>query len=187
MNSEQKLSSEESLAIITEMIATARGSIKGSSFYFILWGIVISLANFAHFYLMEFTDFHSPFWVWLVTIPAWIGSMWYGIRKGRSANASTYSGSLIMWTWLAFTFTILIIIFSGKFFMILPSLIMIVAAIPTFLTGLIIKFKPLIIGGSLFWILGPIGLMLDSPAAMVISGIAMIVGYLIPGILLNRS
>ncbi len=187
MSSEQKLSGEESLAIITEMIEKARGSIKGSAFHFILWGIVIALANFLHFYLMQYTDFHSPHLVWLITIPAWIASLWYGLTKGKKSNASTYSGNLIMWAWLSFSFTILILIFSGKFFMILASLIMIIAAIPTFLTGLIIKFKPLMFGGSLFWILGPIGLTLEPTQALLISGIGMIVGYLIPGILLQKS
>ena len=47
---EQNISPEESLQIITGMIGKAKSNFaRGGSFYFLLWGSVIALADFGHF------------------------------------------------------------------------------------------------------------------------------------------
>lgn len=187
MKSEEKLTNEESLAIISKMINTAKGNIKGSSFHFLLWGWVIAIGNLGHFYLIKHTSYEQPYMIWLITIPAWIISMVYGYKKSKSARVKTYSDGLIMWVWLSFTFSIVIMIGSGQFGEMIPGLILLFAGMAAFLTGLILKFKPLILGGSSFWIFAVICFMVSPLYSLLVSAVAVIVGYLIPGYILKRS
>ena len=181
------LSSEESLEIITSMIQTAKGNVKGSSFYFLLWGWVVVLADLGHFYLMEFTSYQHPYIVWLIAIPAWIVSWVYGYKTSETGSVRTYSDGLIMWCWAAFTFSIVVIIFSGKFGTLIPPIILVFTGFATFMSGLILKFKPLILGGSSFWIFAPMAFYVTPSYALLVSAVAIVVGYMIPGYMLRSA
>lgn len=187
MKPQEKLSNEESLAIISQMIQTAKGNVKGSSFHFLLWGWVAAIGNLGHFYLIKYTTFEQPYMIWLISIPAWIISMLYGYRQSKDSKVRTYSDGLIMWVWLSFTFSIVIMIASGQFGELIPALILLFAGMAAFLTGLILKFRPLILGGSSFWIFAVISFMVSPLYSSLVSAVAVIVGYLIPGYILKKS
>lgn len=187
MKQQEALTNQESLEIITKMIHTAKGNIKGNSFQFLLWGWVVALGNIGQYCIAELTSYQHPYMIWLITIPAWIISFGYGARKAKEARVKTYGNSLIMWVWLAFLFSLLILIFSGQFGELIPALILIIAGICTFITGCILKFKPLIFGGSSFWVFSAIILGTDYSYATLISAVAIVVGYLIPGYILKKS
>lgn len=187
MNSEKSLTNQESLELITKMIQTAKGNIKGNSFQFLLWGWVVVIGNIGQYLISIFTDYHYPYMIWLITIPAWIISFGYGFRKAKEAKVKTYGGSLVMWVWLSFLFSLILVIFSGQFGELIPSLILIMAGMCTFITGCIIKFKPLIFGASTFWIFAALILFLGYSYAPLISALAVFIGYLIPGYILKKS
>lgn len=187
MTKEKHLTNEESLSIITGMINQAKGNIKGSSFHFLLWGWVIAIGNLGHFALIHFLQFERPYYIWLITIPAWIISMIYGYKQSKEARVKTYSDGLILWIWLSFTFSAVIIIFSGKFGSTIPVLMLLLAGMSTFMTGLILKFKPLIVGGSSFWIFAVISFLVGPLYSLPVSALAVVVGYLIPGYKLRNA
>jgi hypothetical protein len=59
--------------------------------------------------------------------------------------------------------------------------------LPTFLTGQIMRFRPLQFGGVLFWVTGIAMLVLHSAlATLVLYCASMLLGYIVPGILLKR-
>ncbi|ELR70902.1 hypothetical protein C900_03337 [Fulvivirga imtechensis AK7] len=182
------LTSEESLQIIAKMIKTAQGNFRDGSFYFIFWGWIAAVASLAQFYLTIFTDFNAPYLVWLIGIPGWIITMLYGYRQSKRETVKTYSDTLIMWTWIGFTFSILVVIFAGRHinYQITP-LIMLFVGLCTFISGLIIRFKPLIIGGSSFWIFTPITFYLPMEYSSLIMAIAILFGYLIPAYILKKQ
>ena len=187
MEQEKSLSNEESLKIITQMIHTAQGSFQGVSFHFLLWGWVVAAANLAQYYLAQFTNYEHPYMVWLISIPAGIVSMIYGIRSKSKMTVVTYSGSLIKWIWMAFGICLIIVIFSQAFGPTIPAIILLITGFATFTSGLIIKFKPLIVGGSAFWIFAVIALSVDYSYSPLISAVAIIVGYLVPGYMLKKQ
>lgn len=187
MNKETELTSEESLKIISKMIKTAQGNVREGSFYFLFWGWIVVIACLGHFYLDYFTDFKQPYMVWLVTIPGWVVTMIYAYKQSGKERVKTYSDSILMWVWLGFMFSILIIIFGGSYFNYrITVLIMIFAGFATFVSGIIIRFKPLIIGGSSFWILAPISLVAGIIYAPLLMALGIVAGYLIPGYMLKK-
>lgn len=188
MENEKELTSTESLEIITRMIRQTKGNAKEGSFYFLFWGWIVIIASLGHFYLDQFTSFEHPYAVWLISIPGWIITMIYSFKQAGKQKVRTYSDSLIMWTWLAFLFSMLVVIFGGSYFNFhITALILLFSGMATFITGIIIRFNPLIIGGSSFWIFSPIALYLGTGYAPLVMAIAVIVGYLIPGYLLRKT
>ena len=61
------------------------------------------------------------------------------------------------------------------------------AAIGTLASGLVMKFKPLTIGGILFFISAIVSIYVPDDYKVLLQGATIIVGYLIPGYLLKSS
>ena len=191
MNQEtENLSGNQSLEIITAMINTAKGDIGQSSFHFLLWGWVILIANLGHYLLQEVAHYEAPFLVWLITIPAAIASFIYGYRRGRSAKVQSHFSRIYVYTWLAFAISLviaLVFLASEERQYILNPMILILAAFATFITGISLKFKPLIIGSILFWIFAIVSLIIYNPYQYLISALAVLTGYLIPGYMIRKK
>ncbi|MBI5011116.1 MAG: hypothetical protein HZB98_16005, partial [Bacteroidia bacterium] len=99
----------------------------------------------------------------------------------------TYADRLYMWVWMGFlaSFLVLFIIHSKNLGTISPYILMIVG-FATFVSGFIIKFKPLIIGSIIFWIIAVIVSFADPSIAPFGMPAAVIAGYLIPGYMLKN-
>jgi hypothetical protein len=186
-NSEENLSAQQSLDIITSMIRQAQGRVSGNSFYFLLWGWCITAANFGMYSLMKFTDYPYPYAVWLITIPAWIATMIYGFRQGRTERAPSHLERINMWLWMGMGISIFpICLFGSLLNWNINPIILLMAASATFTSGIIIRFKPLLFGGVSFWILGAISFLVPQQEQYLVGGIAIILGYLVPGYLLKN-
>jgi hypothetical protein len=187
-NEEKLMTGEESLKIITEMINKTKMNIRQSSFHLLLWGWLIFFCSLTEYLLFKFTDFASPWYVWFLVVPGVFVSMIYGFTKGRKENVWTYATTIYVWTWIGFMFSaiVLSIIMWGKMETIAP-LILTLAAIPAFISGFIIKFRPLIIGAATFWIFALVAHFGGHEIAPLAVPAAMLTGYLIPGYLLRRK
>ena len=187
-NQTENISGAQSLEIIKDMIRRAQGNIRGSGFHFLLWGWVTVLANLAQFGLAKYTDYPYPFIVWLVVLPTFLVSFVYGYRRTKTAGVKTYSEDIIMWVWISIFITVLIISFLGfKINFMISPLVMLAIAPATFITGRIIKFKPLLFGGVTFWVAGIICFLVSYEEMMLVSAFAIAIGYLIPGYMLKRA
>jgi len=187
-NEEKMLSGEESLKIITDMINKTKVNIRQSSFHLLFWGWLIFACSLSEYLLWKLTDFASPWYVWFFVIPGVFVSLIYGFTTGRKAKVHTYAEMLYTWTWMAFLFASLVLfILLSKEMQYFPPFILTIAAIPTFLSGIIIKFRPLIIGGITFWIFALIAHFGGREIASLAVPVAMLTGYLIPGYILKRK
>ncbi len=187
-NEEKFMTGEESLKVITAMINKTRVNVIQSSFHLLFWGWLIFVSSLSEFLLWKFTDFASPWYVWFFVIPGVFVSMIYGFTKGRKASLHTYAEGIYVWIWMAFLIAslVLVVIHSSNMESFAPY-ILLLAAIPTFLSGIVLKFRPLIWGGVSFWIFA-LAAHFGGPT---VSGLAMpaatITGYLIPGYLLRKK
>jgi hypothetical protein len=187
-NEEKLMTGEESLKIITEMINKTKMNIRQSSFHLLFWGWLIFFCSLTEYLLFKFTDFATPWYVWFLVIPGVFVSMIYGFVKGRKESVWTYATTIYVWTWIGFMFSaiVLSVIMWGKMETIAP-LILTLAAIPAFISGFIIKFRPLIIGAVTFWIFALVAHFGGHDIAPLAVPAAMLTGYLIPGYLLRRK
>jgi hypothetical protein len=187
-NTEKMMTGEESLRIITEMINRTKVNISMGSFHLLFWGWLIFACSLSEYLLYKFTDFSNAWYVWFFVIPGVFVSMIYGFVTGRKAKVHTYADMLYMWTWMGFlaAATVLFIIISKHMETVAPF-ILTLAAMPTFISGFIIRFKPLIFGGITFWILALIAHFAGPSVAPLAVPVAMLTGYLIPGYLLRKK
>lgn len=184
---EKQMTAQESLALITAMIHQAKTGIRQKSFYFLLWGWVVALA-FLGGYVLLMTGYEKPYLVWFITIPAGILSFYYGFRIRRESGVATQLEAIMMWAWVAFVVTIVIfIVFSREVNYHLNALILLVSAIPTFVSGTILRFRPMILGAIVFWIAGTICFLVPYDWQLLVGGVAVTLGYLVPGYLLKRG
>jgi hypothetical protein len=114
--------------------------------------------------------------------------MIYGFINGRKAKFHTYADMLYMWTWMGFLIAgiVLFIVQSDRLENVTPY-ILLLAGFPTFVSGFIIKFKPLIAGGICFWIIAIIVHFAGPSIAPLGTPVAMLIGYLIPGYMLKNK
>lgn len=178
---DKNLSAQESLEIIATMIRQAKDNVQRNSFYFLLWGWVVVLAHLGVFALLQ-TGYPMPYLVWLITIPAAFISMYYGYRSEKRRGHTTILGQTILWIWSSFGITILSMIFFGAHinYQINP-LILLICAMPTLVSGVAMRFRPLVLGGILFWIAGIASFLAPMEFQNLIAAAAVVTGYLIPG------
>lgn len=182
------LSPQQSLDLIQSMIRQAQGNMSNNSFYFILWGWVVVVANFGMYFMIQFTDIQNPHFIWLIAIPAWAITMIHGSRQGRKERKTSHLDRVNMWLWVGYGICLLpVITFMSRLNFQVSPLILIITALPTFVTGIMLKFKPLILGGVSFYIFGIICFMMSPVNQFLIGGIAIACGYLIPGYLLKAT
>lgn len=188
MEKEKQLSNEESLKIITSMITQAKVNIRQGSFHLLFWGWLIFFCSLSEYLLYQFAGYVHSYYVWLFVIPGVLVSMIYGFMTGRRAKLTTYADMLYMWTWMAFLITavVLFILMMDRMQSFAPFILML-AGLPTFLSGIILKFKPLVIGGIIFWAMSIASNFLGADLANLAMPVAVISGYLVPGYLLKRK
>jgi len=185
---EKEMTGEESLSIITEMINKTKVNISQGSFHLLLWGWLIFLCSLSDYILMRFTGFAHPYYVWFLVIPGVFVSVIYGFIMGRKAKVHTYAEMIYMWTWMGFlaAFVALFIIQSNRLD-IVGQYILLLAGFATFVSGFIIKFRPLIFGGVCFWIIAVAVSFAGPSIAPLGMPLAVITGYLIPGYMLKNK
>jgi hypothetical protein len=188
MNTEEdNLTAQQSLDIISSMIRQAKGNVQQNSFYFLLWGWTIAVCNLSLYFVLAFTSISNPFWIWLLTIPASIISGIYGSRQEKLHN-TTHLDEINKWLWIGYAvvcFTV--VLFGYKINYQINPVILCISAVPTFVSGVMLRFRPLIYSGICFWILGTLNFMLPMTEQFLVSGIAIAIGYLVPGYMLKAK
>ena len=184
---EKVMTGEESLRVISEMINKTKVNIRQGIFHLLFWGWLIIFCSISAWLLERFTEISNPWNVWFLVIPGSLVSFIYGYMKGKKSLFHTYADILYMWTWIGFFIAavVLFIITSDRMESVAPY-ILTLAAIPTFISGFIIKFKPLILGSITFWIFALIAYFAGPSAGQLTVPVAMLTGYLIPGYILKN-
>lgn len=182
------LTHEESLSLITDMIKQAKRNVargEGSK-QILLWGWTVAAANFGH-YALYLMDVSRPYMIWLITIPAAIASVFMGIKMGKSGVVGHIDRVYGM-VWLAAGVGIIItLIMMQKVGYNHNGIILIIAGMGMFVTGSLLRFKPVMLGSFLLWTAAIISFNLPIMLQYPLSGTAILLGYLVPGYLLKRA
>ncbi len=185
----RELTPSESLKLIETMIGQAKQSFQRNSFYFMLWGVLL-IAAMAVNYLMAANGDPRGSYAWgVVGILGGIASWAYGAREAKRQHVSSFMDRVMIWLWLGFLATLLTSLFgsaiAGQAWSV--GSIIVLTGLPTFVTGQLLRFRPLIFGGILFWVLGAVSFFVDVQTTALLYIAAMFFGYLVPGYLLKRQ
>nr|NQU90217.1 hypothetical protein [Bacteroidota bacterium] len=183
------MTEKESLKLITEMISTSKGNIKDNSFFFLLWGWLVLAASLIHYTLLQigYAYAYLP-WPILMTIGT-VVSVIAGIKMGKRAKVITIIDKAVMYLWWGFLILILIIlvmtVMSRIPWQVTYPLIISLYGFGTFVSGGILKFKPLIIGGIACWVISIVAFFVSPVNVLLLTALSIIIAYLVPGYMLK--
>ncbi len=185
---EKELTSKESLELITQMISKAKKTAGGDGgFQMLLWGWAISLCNFGH-YILTKAGYETPYIVWLALMPVVGLSIWHGVKKPRQTGVKTHLDSVLNQLWImVFVGIIIVLAFMPQLNFYQNPIILILAAIGIFTTGAMVKVKLIKFGGIFLMAAALVSFFLPITEQYLVAGIAIVIGYLVPGYSLKRG
>ena len=190
---------QESLEIIGRFILNYKRNFRENSFFFLLWGWVISLASISHFIILRTLLMHQDYEkIGPLTAMNWIAFPAAGMiiqviyLKGRNPRRETTRSHIDRFITTLWQVTAIAIIMELVFCIMIkhnyPSpFILTVVGLSTLVTGITIKFRPVIIGGILFFAFAIAASFFNNEYQLLINAAAIIVGYLVPGYMLRAS
>ncbi len=157
-------------------------------FYFLFWGWITFAAIVAQFLLKVVLKYEQHYYAWFIILPAVIVTMIYSSRRHRKKH-STYVGDSMkyLWTGIGISFFVLsfIISYTKTGWLSSYPFFIVFYGLGTFVSGMFLKFKPLIIGGIFNWVLACICVQLPYDYQMLTAAVAILTSYIIPGYLLS--
>ena len=148
---------------------------------------MVSVANFVHYIPDVYRLYEAPYLVWLIAIPAAIASIWYGFKKSTTTQVTSHLDKVYTSIWIGIIVMIIIcLIFMSRINYNHNPIILLFAGLGTFVSGILMKYKPIIIGAIVLWTGACSGLLCSVSDQQLISGVAVFLGYLIPGYMLKK-
>jgi len=187
MPEEKTLSEKESLELIASMINKAKNSYIESGFGPLLWGTLISFCSLMTYAQITF-HFTIGFDVWLLSLLALIPQIYFSWRAKRQKNYTSHDETTMNYVWSTFVICIFFLSFysyktQSEYSI---ALYMMIYGVPTFITGGIQKFPPMIIGGIICWVCSIASFYTGFANGMLLTAISAASAWLIPGIILRR-
>ena len=150
--SDETLTPQESLSLIQSMIDKTKKDMSDDSIYYLVWGWITFVACTGQFVLKHILEYEKHYMVWWLIVVGVIFSVWYGRKDDKRQKIKTYVGDSIKWLWvgMGIAYFVLSMILSRYGFdkIVFPFFIMLYG-LGTFVSGAIIQFRPLVIGGIL--------------------------------------
>lgn len=209
MDNEKQLTEKESLELITRMINKAKDACHDTGITAIMWGLVIVICSLVRYAELQF-NFRLPFDIYMLTYVAVIPQIYFSIREKKRRKVRTYDDRFQDGLWLAFGISIALLIFivgrlyrewdpvndqfetltgtaGFKLYEYIAAFFLMLYAIPTFVTGMTMKFKPMFWGGILCWVCCIASLFLPVKTDMLLVALSAAGAWLIPGIIMERD
>ncbi len=187
--SNETFSPQESLRLIQNMIEKTKENISGQSHYFLLWGWGAFLAFTGQYILKVWANYEHHYIVWLVTIICILAMILLLKRDKNKLQVRTYAGESMghLWSGLGIAFFVLSMIFVKIGFEYCYPFFILLYGVGTFISGRILKFTPLIIGGLFNFALAAISVWYSMDYQLLFGAAAILTSYIIPGHMLRNT
>jgi hypothetical protein len=207
---ENKMTEQESLQLISQMINKAKNSYLDSGIGPILWGTVISVCSLVTFFQIKY-GFDLPFDIWLLTLIAIVPQIFIAVKQSRLRKVKGYDHKIIDYVWLCFGISIFLLIFINanvirqlnpvfqtyidikgtkppfNYTSFIASFFLMLYGIPTIITGACNNMRPMFYGGIACWICCIISVYTKIEWDMLLTAIAATSAWLIPGIIIRNK
>ena len=187
MDTEKTMNSEQSIVFIQRMINTAKEDLEDDSFHYLLWGWLVFAACAINYFLLEIS-FERNWIGWAVLMPlGGIVSFIYGYRQGIKQKAQSYINELMKYVLITFLVSLcFVLFFMNKLGLATYPLIMITYGVWLFISGGALKFKPIIYGGIINWLLAVVAIFVTFKMQLILLALAVLLGYIVPGHMLRN-
>ncbi|MFM7359231.1 MAG: hypothetical protein ACKO1T_11730 [Sediminibacterium sp.] len=190
MENIQERSPQETLQLIESMINKAQNRFGENGVLYLLWGWVILGCSLLHYSMIRWTDIKNPELIWFTTLIAAAYQIFYLARQVKKQTVRTYTDEIISYVWIVFGISGGIATFilgrSNTWISMYPMILMLYG-MPTFLSGAIMRFQPLMFGAVVCWILAVVATFIDPLNTLLLVALAVIAAWIIPGYILKMK
>lgn len=188
MKTESSFNEQQGLEVIRDMINSSRQNFSKNAVHFLIWGWSIVIAALIQYIvlLME-SDFNTSYtWFGAIGIAA-ILAIYTGYRQDKSSQTITFVDRLMtaLWGGAGGVFVILGLIGFAHNWVVIYPLIIAVYAWGVLVSGALLKFKPMIIGGVASFFIAGIAVFTMNVHILLLLIASLIVSYLIPAYMLK--
>ena len=184
------LSPEKQLELIEKTIDKAKENLSNYSFDFLFWGWLVLLTASFNFIGLLFTPLqHFSYLIWVVT--PLLGGVYianYHRKKAKKKRIVTHLEFFLGRLWIVLGSVMLL---SGllSFFIELKPLLLIpvIAGIGSLVSGLVLRFRLLTLGGLLLFCNPFLSQLLPPAWSMLLYGVIVFIAFAIPGYVLKSS
>lgn len=189
MENEKEFTPEESISLIRDMISKTKDSVADDSFYFLLWGWLVFSCCIGAFVLKVLLHYPHHYYVWWLIPLGGVASWIYGSRQAKKQRVKSFVEESLDHLWiavgLAFFALVIINIISGTSWQTAFTYYILLYAIGTFVTGRLLRFKPLVYGSLVNFVLAVLSIRYSYDYQLLICATALLFSYIIPGHLLR--
>ena len=185
-------STEQQIETINSIIKSTKENLKPLSVNFIFWGVLIiamSLFNYAFPSIFQSAQYSGLLFWTVLPLIGFILNIYYNIKIRKKAGYETYLSRVIKIIWGVFNLSWIYIIalsFTLKNFHPVPPILFLLGMI-LIITGLIIKFKPITLGGIFLTIFTFYLNFNPGINLLLVNIIGVSLGMLVPGLSLFYS
>ena len=193
MEKETGLSHLEGMEIIQSMINRAKDKFSENGHLYLLWGWVVFICSVTQFVLLNYTTFENHYMVWMVCWVVVIYQTIYLVRRKKREQVRTYTDDIVGYVWLAFAVAMFLMgflfgrVLGDQYYKMVSPGFLVLYGIPTFLSGIILRFRPLVIGGIACWTLSIVCIFIPPQYQLLSLAAAMLIAWIIPGYLLRSK
>lgn len=174
---------KEAIDIIQQMVNAGRHNLKQDAVYFLIWGWVILAGCLVH-YFSFLMQFQQGVYVWPIVIAIGIIASFYkGWQQGKYSRTTSYVDKINRYLWIGSLAPFIIVSSIGLIYgwIYAYPMFTVILGWGTFISGGLLKFKPLAWGGVAAWISGVFMLIFTGPELLLLMAAAILFSYLIPG------
>lgn len=199
MNDSTNFSPQESLQLIEGMIKKAQNRFAENGHLYLLWGWMVFACGILQFVLLHFFNYQQHYQVWMLTWLVAIYQIVYLRKTKKKQPTKTYYDEIVGYLWITFAVLFFLIGFimgrlvqpTNNLYLPITSILLALYGMPVFLSGIILRFKPLIIGGIGCWVLSLLASILAPIVAydyiLLFVPAAMLIAWIIPGYLMRKK
>ena len=188
MKKEQS-SAQEQLELIEQTIAKAKENLSNHSFAFIFWGWLVSFSAVLNYVLLEFSELGNKsyiIWPFAMAIGAGFIILYYK-NIGNTKSHQTHLEYFLSQMWMVIGGILVLFSIGIPFININPWVIFpLIAGIGTLVSGFVLKFNPLILGGIVLLGFPLYSALVSGSSLLLLYAAVIIISYLIPGYALKH-
>lgn len=188
MAQEKQMTHEESLELIQSMINTARNKVADDGFHLILWGILVIICCLLNYFLLYagYEKVAGLPWLFMPVVGVPIGII-YERRFRAGGGVRTVVDTNIKYLWWSYGFALFLVITYSVNIQVSPvPYILMITGMVTFASGLMLRFRPMMAGGVVFFLLTLACIWVRPVDQLLLEALGVLLGYIIPGIILRR-
>ena len=185
------LTEKESLDLISQMIRNTRSRLEDNSgIPFLIWGYTTVIVAVIVWSLVTTSGNYLWHWLWFA-IPVFGGTLWLLHNKKQLNNRSrviTFVDRAISHVWMVFGIaSFMISIISFLTYIPILFIVLLTMGMATAITGLLIRFKPIIFSGFIGILFSPLCVIVRDTSSILIFAAIFVLMMVIPGHMLNYT